>query len=82
MSKISDMLAATRKWQPIETHEGRYEVSICGEVRKVSGKLLKQWLSDQGYSLVRLSSPRLVARVHHRNAHYGQSSNSPFIQGG
>lgn len=51
-------------WQPIETHEGRYEVSICGEVRKVSGKLLNQWLSDQGYSLVRLSSPRFVARVH------------------
>lgn len=52
------------EWRPIETHKGIYEVSDCGEVRKVSGQVLKQWLSDQGYSLVRLSSPRKVARVH------------------
>jgi len=52
------------EWQPIETHKGRYEISNCGEVRTAQGYVLKQWLSDQGYSLVRLSSPRIVARVH------------------
>ncbi len=51
-------------WQPIETHAGEYEVSDTGEVRHTSGRLLKQWLNDQGYALVRLSSPRVVARVH------------------
>ena len=51
-------------WQPIETHDGRYEVSSCGEVRDFAGRHLMQWMSDQGYSLVRLSSPRIVARVH------------------
>ena len=51
-------------WQPIETHDGQYEVSSCGQVRKTSGRLLKQWENDQGYRLVRLSRPRQVARVH------------------
>ena len=51
-------------WQPIETHSGLYEVSDCGQVRNAQGRMLKQWLSDQGYSLVRLSSPRVMARVH------------------
>lgn len=51
-------------WQPIETHNGLYEVSEDGQVRKTNGVHLKQWTNDQGYSLVRLSSPRVVARVH------------------
>jgi NUMOD4 motif len=51
-------------WQPIETHVGRYEVSTTGDVRHTSGRVLKQWHNDQGYALVRLSSPRTVARVH------------------
>ena len=52
------------EWRPIETHIGIYEVSIFGEVRSTKGRILKQWSSDQGYMLVRLSSPRVVARVH------------------
>lgn len=68
-------------WQPIETHEGRYEVSSSGEVRKVNGQILKQWLSDQGYSLARLSSPRTVARVHRlvAQAFVANPDNLPFV---
>jgi hypothetical protein len=50
-------------WQPIETHCGRYEVSRSGQVR-CGCRILKQWESDQGYMLVRLSGPRTVGRVH------------------
>ena len=49
-------------WQPISTHP-QYEVSSKGAVRQ-GDRLLKQWLNDQGYALVRLSGPRTVARVH------------------
>lgn len=52
------------KWLPVKGYEGIYEVSELGEIRKTSGVLLKQWLSDQGYAMVRVSGPRAVLRVH------------------
>lgn len=52
------------RWQPVETHIGLYEVSSCGKIRNNHGRVLKQWKNDQGYSLVRLSNPRCVQRVH------------------
>lgn len=69
------------EWQPIETHVGLYEVSACGAVRSTCGRILKQWLSNQGYSLVRLSSPRTVARVHRlvAAAHIPNPRKFPFV---
>lgn len=53
------------EWQPIKSHLGLYEVSSCGQVRNLTkGFVLKQWLNDQGYPYVRLSKPRVMARVH------------------
>lgn len=51
-------------WQPIAGWADRYEVSRDGQVRHRDGRLLKQWKNSHGYMLVRLSSPRRVARVH------------------
>lgn len=54
------------QWQPVPGHP-RYEVSQDGEVRKVDGALLGQWLNDAGYPLVRLTDDggrRSVERVH------------------
>ncbi len=51
-------------WKPVLNYETRYEVSSNGDVRMISGRVLKQWLNEQGYSLVRLSKPRKVIRVH------------------
>lgn len=42
----------------------RYEVSHTGLVRRVDGKMVGQWLNDQGYAMVRLSQPRRMHRVH------------------
>lgn len=49
------------EWEPIDD---RYLVSKEGEVKNTNGKIIGQWKSDQGYMLVRLSSPRRVERVH------------------
>lgn len=51
-------------WQPIESYNGRYEVSRNGQVRRNDGLVLKQWANSHGYMLVRLSKPRSVERVH------------------
>lgn len=52
------------EWQPVYGHEAYYEVSRLGDVRKIGGPTIGQWNNDQGYLLVRLSRPRLMARVH------------------
>lgn len=52
------------EWQPIESHAGKYEVSSTGLVRNNKGKIIGQWPNDQGYMVVRLSSPRVMKRVH------------------
>lgn len=52
------------EWQPISGYEGLYQVSSSGEVRKTSGRMLKQWENDQGYRIVRLNNPRKCYRVH------------------
>lgn len=51
-------------WRPVIGYESRYEVSEDGQVRTISGRLLKQFLSDQGYALIRVSGPRKTIRVH------------------
>lgn len=51
-------------WRSIASHAGKYEVSEDGQVRTSCGRIVGQWESDQGYMLVRLSSPRTVVRVH------------------
>lgn len=52
------------EWKPVDGYNGRYDVSSLGQVRATSGKMLKLWINDQGYTLVRLSRPRRVFRVH------------------
>ncbi len=52
------------EWKPVNGYDGLYEVSNHGAIRTVDGRILVQWLNDQGYALVRLSQPRTVARVH------------------
>lgn len=52
------------EWQPARGWEGKYEVSARGEVRKVSGKMIGQYLSSLGYAIVRLAQPRHQERVH------------------
>lgn len=54
------------EWQPIASHPEKYEVSESGVVRNKSGRVLKQWVSDQGYAKVciggkSVSVHRLVA---------------------
>lgn len=51
-------------WLPVVGYESYYEVSDAGQVRKVSGELLGQWLNSDGYPFVRLSNPRKIVRVH------------------
>jgi AraC-like DNA-binding protein len=47
------------------TIDGHYEVSRTGSVRRTrDGRIMGQWLSAQGYSLVRLARPRRTIRVH------------------
>ena len=52
------------EWRSVQGYEGKYEVQDNGQVRKVSGILLKQSRKDQGYPLVRLSRPRKLLSVH------------------
>lgn len=52
------------EWKPIESHRGLYEVSRCGQVRKTDGSIIGQWPNSLGYLIVRLSRPRIQARVH------------------
>lgn len=51
-------------WKPVVGYEGKYEVSDCGAVRKIGGVDIGQWSNDSGYSIVRLSGPRSMKRVH------------------
>lgn len=51
-------------WLPIPSTGGLYEASPRGQIRKADGAILGQWFNDQGYCLVRLNSPRRLARVH------------------
>lgn len=56
--------AQQMQWQPVKGYEGKYEVNPFGEVRKVEGGNLGQWIDSKGYPLVRLSEPRAVIPVH------------------
>lgn len=51
-------------WLPIKRWNGRYEVSSEGKVRRLDGFFPKQWVNQNGYLMVRLSSPRAIERVH------------------
>lgn len=51
-------------WLPVKGREIYYEVSSLGNIRKISGEVISQCKNDQGYSLVRLSNPRAMVRVH------------------
>ena len=52
------------RWTAVRGYDGSYEVSDLGRVRRIYGKIIGQWPSDQGYLLVRLSGPRAMIRVH------------------
>ena len=52
------------EWRQVVGWEGRYEVSADGRIRTTTGTIIGQWLNDQGYALVRLSSPRRMVRAH------------------
>lgn len=54
-------MSESEAWKPIGGTG--YEVSSVGRLRE-GGRILKQWKSDQGYMLARLSGPRRVERVH------------------
>lgn len=54
-------MSAAESWRPVSGTA--YEVSSIGRVRE-GERILKQWASDQGYMLARLSGPRRVERVH------------------
>lgn len=68
-------------WQPVIGWEGKYEVSSFGEVRKSNGEAVGQWLNSQGYSIVRLSNPRAMARVHRlvAGAFLGNADSKPNV---
>ena len=51
-------------WRAVSWHAGGYEVSEDGQLRSKDGAPVGQWMSDQGYMLARLSSPRTIVRVH------------------
>lgn len=52
------------EWKPVVYRQGQYEVSRCGKLRTTKGKIVGQWLSNQGYALARFSNPRQTVRVH------------------
>lgn len=52
------------EWQPVKGYENWYQVSRDGQIRRTDGSPVTQFLSDQGYSLARVSKPRAVLRVH------------------
>lgn len=68
----------TEEWLPIRFTS--YEVSSFGRVRN-GARILKTWLSDQGYVLVRLSNPRSVERVHRlvASAFVDNKFGKPFV---
>lgn len=67
-------------WRPVQGYEGRYEVSLDGQVRKTDGTILGQW-SKGGYKFVRLSNPRALKRVHRMvaEAFIPNPENLPFV---
>lgn len=71
-------------WQSVRDFEGKYEVSDLGAVRTVAGRVLVQWLNDQGYALVRFSNPRTVKRVHRlvADAFIANPDGKPFVNHG
>lgn len=52
------------EWREVVGYGGRYLVSDSGEIKTDCGRIAKQFVNDQGYSLVRVSGPRKVLRVH------------------
>ncbi len=52
------------EWRIIETHGGKYLASRCGDVKRADGRQVGQWLNNNGYKMVRLSSPRGLYTVH------------------
>jgi hypothetical protein len=64
MSTAAASAGADSGWQPVVGWL-QYEVSTGGLVRHAeSRKVLGQWLSDQGYRLIRVNRPRRMLRVH------------------
>lgn len=58
-------LSEVERWKSVVGWQRKYEVSNFGKIRKlVSGNPVGTWLSDQGYEMARLSSPRKNVRVH------------------
>lgn len=51
------------EWKAVSENPA-YMVSSDGEIKKVDGDAVGQWLNNQGYALVRLSNPRCMRRVH------------------
>lgn len=68
----------SERWKAVESTP--YEVSSLGQVRR-GARVLKQWASDQGYMLIRLSEPRRVARVHRlvAEAFLPNPAGKPFV---
>ena len=69
------------EWLPVNGWNGRYEVSDSGCLRKASGAAVGQWVSDQGYCMARLSSPRRLVRVHRlvAEAFVNNDAGLPFV---
>lgn len=59
-------MPSVEQWRPVPSFEGRYVVSDQGRVCNVrTGRILKPWANDAGYSYVELWSGRPAkARVH------------------
>lgn len=69
------------KWAAIKGYETRYEVSDCGDIRKINGEIIRQYKNSNGYLLARLSGPRKEVRVHRvvAEAFILNPKNLPFV---
>lgn len=67
-------------WMPVKSHPA-YEVSRCGKVRNDGGQVIGQFSNQDGYQLVRLSSPRELRRVHRlvADAFVPNPGGKPFV---
>ncbi len=52
------------EWRPVPGWQWVYQVSSLGNVRRMDGRLIKQWPNSEGYATARLSCPRELVRVH------------------